>query len=656
VFQSFVQARRFGLILLFAWKPFNSMEPEPADRDADAEWEESFKDIKSLKDLKQHPDFNDLQGNEDDIPKLMSYVLHSKPNFRESALRSLANLEKNGVDAPVAKFCAWVLDGVAIIGLFLLEVLTQIIETEDNHAMNCLTSSIANQTITKGSKSKGGTSASLSALNSMKVSVVSALATISSKENIHAIPAFSALLIDDDLQIRESAEKALLKTAEKGCQRTVTAVAKHLDHHQDPSVVELALSILLKIADDSNQAIIPVVRGVVLANDASAIGDTALTLLNKVGGNMQESSNTEDALADDEEEGGEKYCGVCEMMLNGPKQFKEHEGGKKHKKNEKRQQCLPCADSKKEATAEGQHLDSWSQPTHAAEEAMKNLGEASVDESFYCEKEDAWPDAWQNYKGLAERRQDWSQPIARPQAPPPPPLPTETPVRPQAPPPPPFPIESESLSRSQAEAARQRAMAKVMASKVRGSALILNSEGKELQAPPPPPLQAVQEVSAAKSERKPKEEKAVPSAKVKIKNQARGFPKELDDLAVAMLKVLQQFPQGLLLSQVKPQLCKICDMQFSAAIFGCDKLHEVFRFPPLDKMFPMEIVPDRNEIKLKTPAPHTIPDHVKRRVEGSVVASASASSGKKVKGHGKGQPKIWQWQAKANEESMESAW
>ena len=68
---------------------------------------------------------------------------------------------------------------------------------------------------------------------------------------------------------------------------------------------------------------------------------------------------------------------------------------------------------------------------------MENLGEASADESVYCEEEDAGPDAWQNYKRPAERRQDWSQPTyaaegamenlgkqpsARPQAPPPPPL------------------------------------------------------------------------------------------------------------------------------------------------------------------------------------------------------------------------------------------
>jgi len=547
----------------------------------------------------------------------------------------------------------------------------------------------------------------------VKVPVVEALAEISLKESHHAIRAFSGLLTDGDWRIRQSAEKALLQRADQDCQRTVLAVAEHLDH-QDPSVVELALSILLKIADGSNQSIIPAVRGC-CKNDASAIREPALMLLSNVGGKMQEEQYaggyTTDAPADDEEKGDAVYCEVCEMWLNGPTQWEDHRIGKKHKKNCKRQECLPGADGKQgaqskkltqvpDSTAEsdwqrdshrkvdetyyshegtksewkkydshkkgdynndysygppGVHRSSphadyyggvhqshsivteqyhdWSQQTYPAESAIKSLGEeASVDKKTDYEEDGALQevddpveepvvDAWQSYTPAYTT-------TTRSTPPPPPPLPTE------------------SLSRS--EAAVQRAMAKVMASKERGSAW--TSEGKEWQAPPPPPLQAIEKAPTSKGtdaanrtwEAKPEakaKEKAAPIAKVKIKTEAQAFAKELEDLAVGMLKVLQEFPQGLLLSQVKPHLQAKCGQALSEASFGCSKLQEVFRMPPLDKMFPMEVVPDRNEIKLKTPAPHTIPDRVRRRVEGGAAATASASSEQKAKGKSKGEPK-----------------
>ena len=130
-----------------------------------------------------------------------------------------------------------------------------------------------------------------------------------------------------------------------------------------------------------------------------------------------------------------------------------------------------------------------------------------------------------------------------------------------------------------------------------------------------------------------------------IKKEALAYASELEDLAVGVLKVLEEFPQGLLLSQVKPHLQSKCSVSLSEASFGCSKLQEVFRMPPLDKIFPMEVVPDRNEILIKAPDKSVIPEILRRRLKGG--GKGVGKDGKKgalsletkAKGNVKGQAK-----------------
>ena len=116
--------------------------------------------------------------------------------------------------------------------------------------------------------------------------------------------------------------------------------------------------------------------------------------------------------------------------------------------------------------------------------------------------------------------------------------------------------------------------------------------------------------------------KAKAAAKAKNKS---GTQEELDDFAVGLLKLLQLRPDGVLLSQVKPLLQGKFNVFFTEASFGCKKLIEVFQIPPLDKLFPLEFVPDRNEICIKAPSAKTIPEPLWGRMEGTGKCASSAT-------------------------------
>ena len=116
--------------------------------------------------------------------------------------------------------------------------------------------------------------------------------------------------------------------------------------------------------------------------------------------------------------------------------------------------------------------------------------------------------------------------------------------------------------------------------------------------------------------------KAKAAAKAKNKS---GTQEELDDFAVGLLKLLQLRPDGVLLSQVKPLLQGKFNVFFTEASFGCKKLIEVFQMPPLDKLFPLEFLPDRNEICIKAPSAKTIPEPLWGRMEGTGKCASSAT-------------------------------
>ena len=116
----------------------------------------------------------------------------------------------------------------------------------------------------------------------------------------------------------------------------------------------------------------------------------------------------------------------------------------------------------------------------------------------------------------------------------------------------------------------------------------------------------------------------------------------------------------------------LMDCAFSAYAHMC--IHggfSSFLMPPLDKLFPMEVVPDRNEILIKAPDKSVIPEILRRRLEGG--GKGVGKDGKKgalaletkAKGNVKGQAKAsapstgkgkGKTYAKANAEGKWSDW
>lgn len=196
--------------------------------------------------------------------------------------------------------------------------------------------------------------------------------------------------------------------------------------------------------------------------------------------------------------------------------------------------------------------------------------------------------------------------------------------------------KQKELTEPQATARREAAeRALAMAAKTKGRSWqksevipppepVAQPKAKERPAPPEPPPDPW---AASANDRAKAEPKEKPNAKAKAKavNSEGLYTKEVDELAVGVLKVLQEFPQGLLLSQVKPHLQARAGMQFSPHDFGVAKLQEVFLMPPLDTLFPLEMVPDRNEIMIKAPNQDAIPPRLRQKLE------SYSSGGKKAR-------------------------
>jgi hypothetical protein len=346
-----------------------------------------------------------------------------------------------------------------------------------------------------------------------------------------------------------------------------------------------------------------------------------------------EEKAADDAAGDDaatDRGEGAIYCEHCDIWLNGPTQWDDHKIGKKHKKNCKKGGHSCESDKKVDGKVSSKVVDGPGEDMPAAEEKVEDPGGVKerqeeqqlqlddyigVDEEYQYEAPETSYEEEHQYEdqeAAVLQELDDGRPFASE-----PPFVDDawlgyTGPRHVTPPPPP-PMPTESLTRSEAA---QRAIAKAAASKGRGGWTAKDQEVKDRQVPPPPPPQpqakekslmaklsddhedAAQRAANAKLptwEAKPdpkvKEKGPSPIPKAKIKTEAQGYARELDDLAVGVLKVLHEFPQGLLLSQVKPHLQAKCSVSLSEASFGCSKLQEVFRMPPLDKMFPMKVVP-----------------------------------------------------------------
>lgn len=84
-----------------------------------------------------------------------------------------------------------------------------------------------------------------------------------------------------------------------------------------------------------------------------------------------------------------------------------------------------------------------------------------------------------------------------------------------------------------------------------------------------------------------------------------------DDLTVVLLQLMQKFPDGVSLSQIKHHVQAHCQHNLNEAAFKCSKLTEVFRLSPLNQIFPLEHAPNRNEIIVRPPkCTAAIPPHI----------------------------------------------
>lgn len=83
-----------------------------------------------------------------------------------------------------------------------------------------------------------------------------------------------------------------------------------------------------------------------------------------------------------------------------------------------------------------------------------------------------------------------------------------------------------------------------------------------------------------------------------------------DDLAVVLLQLMQRFPDGVSLSLMKQHVQSHCKRSLNEAAFKCSKLAEVFKLSPLSSIFPLEQVPNRNEIIVRPPKMNAVPSHI----------------------------------------------
>lgn len=339
---------------------------------------------------------------------------------------------------------------------------------------------------------------------------------------------------------------------------------------------------------------------------------------------VAEDVNTPNEKDDAEEQSkGPCYCYVCEMWLNGWKQRAEHRIGKTHKKKEA-QRALKASDTLSEKpgiepACEGDII--VPQAGSAVEKLFEPGTGGNTEDVAHCEVCDK--DYAQQHQGPLDACQNNTEAASAD---------AKEPALPRS-------WQLEIPSRAQAAARRARSVAASCKNGRRKDVKEHTDDAwkdyKPLEsrqqsrmraappAPPPPPLPidfpssaAVPKSSTWEAMREPRV-KAKASPKAKIEGEAEGFDEKLSELAVELLKLLQMYPEGLLLSQVKPHMQTKCNVTLKEISFGCSKLKEVFLMPPLDTLFPMEVIPDTNEIRIKTPSSKTIPRSWKRKLGGT---------------------------------------
>jgi len=83
-----------------------------------------------------------------------------------------------------------------------------------------------------------------------------------------------------------------------------------------------------------------------------------------------------------------------------------------------------------------------------------------------------------------------------------------------------------------------------------------------------------------------------------------------DELSAVLLQLMGRFPDGVSLSLMKQHVQSFCKYSLNESSFKCSKLAEVFKLAPLDTIFPLEQVPNRNEIIVRPPNKNAIPNHI----------------------------------------------
>merc|ERR1719218_503365 len=73
---------------------------------------------------------------------------------------------------------------------------------------------------------------------------------------------------------------------------------------------------------------------------------------------------------------------------------------------------------------------------------------------------------------------------------------------------------------------------------------------------------------------------------------------------------MARYPDGVSLSLLKQHISSHCKRSLNEASFKCSKLAEVFKMPPLNTIFPLEQVPNRNEIIVRPPNAEAIPNNI----------------------------------------------
>ncbi|CAK0826048.1 unnamed protein product [Prorocentrum cordatum] len=105
------------------------------------------------------------------------------------------------------------------------------------------------------------------------------------------------------------------------------------------------------------------------------------------------------------------------------------------------------------------------------------------------------------------------------------------------------------------------------------------------------------------------------ATKSKVDGSTRGDIRDLEDLTVVLLYVMQRFPEGAPLSLLKQHIQTHAHRTLSEADFKCSKLADIFKMAPLRNIFPLEHVAHRNEIVVVPPRMEWIPPRLLPRLQ-----------------------------------------